>query len=55
MKNLSRQGAEGIIFACTEIPLLIQQNDCKTPIFDTTFIHATAVVDFALVTKNSKI
>ncbi|MGA3287913.1 MAG: aspartate/glutamate racemase family protein [Bacteroidota bacterium] len=48
MGNLSRQGAEGIIFACTRIPLLIRQNDCKTPIFDTTLIHATAAVDFAL-------
>jgi aspartate racemase len=55
MGNLSQQGAEGIIFACTEIPLLIQQNDCKTPIFDTTLIHATVAVDFALTVKKSKI
>jgi len=46
--RLVRQGAEGIILGCTEIPLLIKPEDCSVPIFDTTFIHASAAVDFAL-------
>jgi aspartate racemase len=46
--DLTRKGAEGIIFGCTEIPLLIKQKDCIIPVFDTTIIHATAAVDFAL-------
>jgi len=46
--NLKSKGAEGIIFGCTEIPLLIQQEECSLPIFNTTLIHSTAAVDFAL-------
>ncbi|MDB5210830.1 MAG: aspartate/glutamate racemase family protein [Sediminibacterium sp.] len=42
------RGAEGVIFGCTEIPILIQADDCSIPVFDTTLIHSTAAVDFAL-------
>lgn len=45
---LERKGAQGAILGCTEIPLLISQEDCSIPVFDTTFIHARAAVDFAL-------
>ena len=45
---LIEEGAEGIILGCTEIPILIKQQDCTVPIFDTTLLHATAAVDFAL-------
>ena len=48
IESLSLQGAEGVIFGCTEIPLLIQQSDCNLPVFDTTQIHAAAAVKFAL-------
>ncbi len=46
--RLSKEGAEGIILGCTEIPLLIKQDDCSVPVFDTTMIHAKYAVDFAL-------
>ena len=46
--KLAIQGASGVIFGCTEIPILIQQSDCSIPVFDTTMIHAKAAVDFAL-------
>lgn len=46
--GLIENGAEGIILGCTEIPLLIKQEDVKVPVFDTTTIHAKAAVDFAL-------
>lgn len=48
ISKLIRQGAEGIILGCTEIPLLIKQEDCSVPVFDTTKIHSTAAVEFAL-------
>lgn len=51
INNLISEGAEGIILGCTEITLLISQKDCKVPVFDTTRIHATAAVDFALSEK----
>ncbi|NUM80709.1 aspartate/glutamate racemase family protein [bacterium] len=46
--RLLQQGAKGMIFGCTEIPLLIKPNECPVPVFDTTVIHAKAAVDFAL-------
>lgn len=48
INRLIGEGAEGIILGCTEIPILIKQEDCAVPIFDTTRIHAQAAVDFAL-------
>lgn len=46
--KLLTKGAEGIIMGCTEIPLLIKQEDCSSPLFDTLQIHAEAAVKFAL-------
>lgn len=46
--KLIKQGAEGFILGCTEIPILIKQEDCPVPVFDTGLIHATAAVDYAL-------
>ena len=48
IKKLNRKEAGGIVFACTEIPLLLKQSDCSVPVFDTMTIHAMAAVDFAL-------
>ena len=42
------EGVEGVILGCTEIPLLIKQIDCSIPLLDTTLLHASAAVDFAL-------
>lgn len=47
IQQLTEEGAEGIILGCTEIPLLIKQDDCEVPVFDTTFIHASYAIDFA--------
>lgn len=44
MQGLFQQGAEGIILGCTEIGLLVQEEDCGIPLFDTTRIHALAAV-----------
>lgn len=48
MKDLVERGAEGIILGCTEIPMLISQEDLSVPIFDTTKIHSRAIVEYAL-------
>lgn len=48
LAQLVEQGAEGIIFGCTEIGLLLSANDCPVPSFDTTRIHAEYTVDAAL-------
>ncbi|HPG38733.1 MAG TPA: aspartate/glutamate racemase family protein [bacterium] len=46
--KLHNRGAQGIVLGCTEIPLLIKQQDCDLPLFNTLEIHARAAVDFAL-------
>lgn len=46
--KLKTDGADGVIFGCTEFSLLLKQDDCDLKIFDTTEIHSKAAVDFAL-------
>ena len=46
--RLHEKGAEGVILGCTEIPLLIKQEDCKIPVFDTATIHALSVLRYAM-------
>lgn len=48
INNLALKGAEGVVLGCTEIPLLIKQEDVSIPVFDTTTIHAVSAVEFAL-------
>jgi aspartate racemase len=45
--KLSQKGADGIILGCTELTLLISQKDTPVTLFDTTALHANAVVDLA--------
>jgi len=48
VKDLEVAGAEGVILGCTEIGLLLRDEDADVPLFDTTRLHAEAAVDFAL-------
>lgn len=48
MKQMVSQGVEGVILGCTEIGLLVHQEDSQVPLFDTTRIHAEAAVEYAL-------
>ena len=48
MGHLQGEGAEGIILGCTEIPLLVAQEDVDLPTFDTTTIHVEAAVSWAV-------
>ena len=45
---VKQEGVEGVILGCTEIPLLIKQEDVSVPVFDTTKIHSEAAVRHAL-------
>jgi aspartate racemase len=42
------QGAQAIILGCTEISLLVGQEDSTVPLFDTTSIHARKAAERAL-------
>jgi aspartate racemase len=46
--QMAAQGVEAVILGCTEIGLLIKQEDTAMPLFDTTKIHAHAAVAYAL-------
>ncbi len=48
MAGLADRGAEGILLGCTEIDLLVGQQDSPVPVFDTTRLHAERAVDLAL-------
>lgn len=45
--RLIERGAQGIILGCTEIPLLLSQEDVAVPVFNTTAIHCAAIIDAA--------
>ena len=45
--RLRQDGADGIILGCTELTMLISQDDLDLPVFDTTRIHAEAAMEFA--------
>jgi len=48
INKLALAGAEGVVLACTEIPLLIKQEDVNITVFDTTTLHAISAVEYAL-------
>jgi aspartate racemase len=48
IEDLVARGAQGIILGCTEIPMLVKQEDSPVPLFDTTMIHAKSAVEYAL-------
>lgn len=48
IKSLEQNGARAIIMGCTEIPLLINENDVKVNLIDTTRLHALKTLEYAL-------
>ncbi len=42
------KGAEAVILGCTELGLILDEDDGRIPGFDTTRIHCSAIVDAAL-------
>ena len=48
MGSLAMRGAQAVILGCTEISLLVNQQDSPVPIFDTTTLHGRAAAELAL-------
>ncbi|MFA5576633.1 MAG: aspartate/glutamate racemase family protein [Tissierellaceae bacterium] len=48
IEELIGEGAEGIILGCTEVGMLVKEEDSTVPLYDTTILHAMGAVDFAL-------
>jgi predicted amidohydrolase len=51
INQLIKNGAEGIVLGCTEIPLMISQENVSVPVFDTTKIHSKTAVGFVFQYK----
>ena len=48
MDALARRGAQCILLGCTEIDLLVSEQDARVPVFDTTRLHVQSTADAAL-------
>ncbi len=48
IRKLKSQGAEAIVMGCTEIPLLLHQEDIDIQLFDTLQLHVNEIVQFAI-------
>ena len=48
IEKLKSRGADAIILGCTELPMLLKQEDSPLPLLDTTRLHAQMAVDFIL-------
>ncbi len=46
--TLNQRGAQGVILGCTEIPLLLSEDEIPIPSFSTTELHCLAAVEYAL-------
>lgn len=44
VQSLKSRGCEGIILACTELPLVLNENNCEMPVVDTTAVLAEAAL-----------
>ena len=43
---IKKDGIEGVILGCTEIEMLIKQEDITIPVYDTTQAHIDSLVDY---------
>jgi aspartate racemase len=48
VNKLKTAGSQGVILGCTELPMLIREEDSVLPLFDTLRLHAQRAVDLAL-------
>lgn len=48
IQELQSNGADAVILGCTEIALLIRQEDTIVPLYDTTKIHAEQAIHYSL-------
>ncbi len=48
INTLAQKGAKAVILGCTEIGMLVKQEDTDIPLYDTTILHANKAVEYAL-------
>lgn len=50
---IKEEGVEGIILGCTEIPMIVKQENVSVPVFNTTVIHSEAAVNYSVGFKQT--
>ncbi len=55
IKKLEQAGAEGVIMGCTELPLLVKDDDIDIPAFDTGKLHIRQAVEWAVQESQIKL
>jgi aspartate racemase len=48
LEIISRYPVDGVILGCTELPLILKQEDTSVPLLDTLDLHTEAALDYAL-------
>ena len=48
VETMRREGAEGVILGCTELGMILKDEDAAIPLLDTVKIHSSAAVKLAL-------
>ena len=48
INELKKQGAQGIILGCTELNMIVSDEDVEIKLYDTTAIHAKKLVEIAI-------
>ncbi|NQT56363.1 MAG: aspartate/glutamate racemase family protein, partial [Desulfobacteraceae bacterium] len=48
VQKLKERGCDAVVLGCTEIPLLVDSNDCPLPTLDSTRLLARAAIKEAL-------
>ena len=54
-RYIRESSADAVILGCTEIPLMIKENDMSVPVINTTQIHINAIADLVINYKTSDI
>lgn len=54
IQELKDQGCDGVVLGCTEIPLIVQPDDCPLPTLDSTRLLARAALRKALEPSDDK-
>lgn len=48
-RMIHQEGGEALVLGCTELPLIIKEEDLEVPILDTTQIHIEAILDYYML------
>ena len=48
IQDLTNNGAEAILLACTELGMLIDESEVNIPLYDTTLLHVNEAISWSM-------